>query len=78
MLSENHFFLLQMGFDCFIPNHLLVKIAMDILKNISILRFLQWNISMVKKKKKGEITSSLFWGRRESLCYYNRFLKGPK
>ena len=52
MLSENHFFLLQMGFDCFIPNHLLVKIAMDILKNISILRFLQWNISMVKKKKK--------------------------
>ena len=51
MLSENHFFLLQMGFDCFIPNHLLVKIAMDILKNISILRFLQWNISMVKKKK---------------------------
>ena len=52
MLSENHFFLLQMGFDCFIPNHLLVKIAMDILKNISIIRFLQWKIIIVKKKKK--------------------------
>lgn len=62
MLSENHFFLLQMGFDCFIPNHLLVKIAMDILKNISILRFLQWNISMVKKKKKVKLLLVCFGG----------------
>lgn len=50
VLSENHLFLLQMGFDCFIPNHLLVKITMAILKNISVLRFLQWDISMVKNR----------------------------